>query len=282
MAGDPPELIGCPECGCLNEHATARLAQAQEDIEALERDLRGKRSKISRLEREKHEKLRRSRKYDEAIEVLRHWQEVCAPKAREVDSAERLAAVIARLNGGHTVEELKLAVTGYARKPYVTKQGRSSSGRPSEWYADAELICRTAEHVRKGVAMAATALSPVESALASGQIERLSWRQVKAANRRFIIAALEEQFGTLLEDDSILSEGGLVSPCPRCEEGAGLGRLQIAPPDWNWIARCSACGLDETRLLAAITEEPTDDTDKPVDENILERTHGLLGPPAPE
>jgi hypothetical protein len=254
MARDLPELIACEGCGTLNEQATALLDQARDDIANLEKELRGKRAKISRLEADRFAKLRQHKKYEAAMDVLRHWQATCAPKAREIDSQERLSAVLARLTGGHTVAELKLCATGYAKRPYVGKGGRSSTGKPNEWFADAELIYRSAEHVRKGIALAATTDAP-ESA---GPIDRLSWRRVWHANRKLILDTLAEQYGrqALLKHPS----GYTLSWCPKCSrDDDGIYRpLRIADEPGRYLAECQGCGLNDTRLIAAITKESND------------------------
>lgn len=249
MADDPGELIACDACGTLNERATALFAQIQEDVQNLERELRAKRAKISRLEADRWEKLRKHRRYGDAMEVLGHWRDVCMPSAREIDNQERLSAVLARLSGGRTVEELKLCATGYAKRPYVTKDGRTATGRQSEWFADAELIYRKDENVRRGIALAAATAEPDRPV----SLERVSWRAVQAANRRLIVRALEARFGRLYEEGG----GWLASPCPRCDNHPAM-TLRVAPVGCGWLADCSQCGLDETRLIAAIAEEDDD------------------------
>lgn len=253
MARDPGEIIACEDCGCVQERATALLAQARQQIDELERDLRAKRSKITALERDRTAKLRQSPRYEEALDILRHWQKVCAPNAKEIDSDDRLMAVLARLNGGHSAEELKLAATGYSKRPYVTREGRSATGTPAERKVDAALIFGTPKHVANGIAYAASP-APSGSTLSSSSVERLNWRQVQYANRRLIIRALTEQFGKPVEDQGMLTEGYLLSPCPRCDNDPAL-TLEIAPPGMTWLARCSSCGLDEARLIAAVTED---------------------------
>lgn len=225
------------------------LDQANEQVSLLERDLRGKRSKISQLERDRKTKLQTSKRYQDALIVLRHWKEVCAPRAREIDSPERMEAVLARLNGGHTVDELKLSASGYAKRPYVTSQGRSATGTASQWFADAELIYRNPENVRKGIAWADpsndAALPAARNVM---DLARIPWRQVQIANRKLIVSALEEQFGKGLEDGG----GYTVWPCPKCNNDPA-STLRIAPYGMTWLAQCSQCGINETQLIAAIT-----------------------------
>jgi hypothetical protein len=244
---DQPELIVCEDCGTLNERATALFSQIREDVQHLERELRAKRAKISRLEADRFAKLRKHKRFDDAIEVLEHWRAVCMPSAREIASEDRLTPVLARLSGGRTVEELKLCATGYARRPYVTKEGRASQGRPSEWFADAELIYRKDENVRRGIALAAT--TKTDPSPGTGDMERIPWKQVQLANRRLIVRALTKKFGDPYEDN-----GYLAWPCPRCDNHP-MTTLRVAPVGMTWLADCSACGLNELLLIPAITED---------------------------
>jgi transcription elongation factor Elf1 len=79
-------------------------------------------------------------------------------------------------------------------------------------------------------------------------MERLSWRRVQMANRRLIVRSLEEQFGKGLDD----GYGTVAWPCPKCNNHPA-STLRVAPSGMTWLAQCSSCGLDETRLIAAIT-----------------------------
>jgi putative DNA primase/helicase len=115
----------------------------------LERDLRGKRSQIKRLRADQDEAMRDSPQYDDAIDVLKHWQSVCAPNAKEL-TGKRLENVLARLKA-YEPAELKRAASGYALKPYVVNGRRTHDGGKSDWRADAELIYRDAGHVDTGL-----------------------------------------------------------------------------------------------------------------------------------
>lgn len=250
MARSEPVLVACEECGALNEGATALLSQTQRDLEGAERDLRGKRAQITRLEGERHEKLKKSKRFGEAMTVLRYWQEKLMPTAREIDSPDRLEAVIARLNGKYVVEDLKLCVDGYVKRPYVTKDGRSAHGTKAQWKADAVLIFSTPRHVDSGIAWANS--GGPEFAV-TGDLSRLSWRRVKYANRQLIVQALTEQFGAGLHDDFYQHTRW---PCPRCNNDPACTLVVSDNTNLNYLAECSQCGLDDMRLIAAITEEP--------------------------
>ena len=251
MAGSPPELIACPDCGALQEDASLLLAQAQADIEGLERDLRVKRAKITRLEGERHDKLKASKRFGEAMTVLRYWNEKLAPNAREIDSPDRLECVIARLNGKYPVEDLKLCIDGYAKKPYVTRDGRSAHGTPAQRKVEATLIFGDPKHVDNGIAWANSSTFTDEDKPV-GDISRLDWRKVKAANRALVVRALTEQYGPGLQDRLMAHT---LWPCPRCDDDVALTLRVSDDPHLSYIAECWRCGLNESRLIAAITEE---------------------------
>jgi len=249
MANLLSRRLGCPACGTLladlEDEIRALHEQQQEHIRGLERDLAVKRAKITRLQKDRWAELRASPLYAKALDVLKHWQAVCRPNAREIDSSPRLEAVFARLRGGHTVEELKLAADGYARRPFVVEGRRCAMGRPDQWHADAELIYRSDEHVRRGIAMASVESEP---SVDLRDWSRIPWRRVRRANRQRLLEALRESCGAPLEED-----GFLLFPCPRCRSDPALS-LRVAPEGFAWLARCSRCGVDDERLLEAITD----------------------------
>jgi hypothetical protein len=142
--------VECAGCAARDE----MLTTLREDVGNLERELRRYRAENKRLRKEQSQRLRSHDRYPEAKLVLRHWQEVVAPSARELDSDRRLEPVIARLVGGHTVEELCRCADGYALKPYVVGGRRTHEGPKDDWRADADLIFRDAKRVAAGLAIA--------------------------------------------------------------------------------------------------------------------------------
>jgi hypothetical protein len=150
----------CAACGTVGAECAGCAAREEmlehlrEDVGNLERELRRYRAENKRLRKEQSQRLRAHDRYPEAKLVLRHWQEVVAPSARELDSDRRLEPVIARLVGGHTVEELCRCADGYALKPYVVSGRRTHEGPKDDWRADADLIFRDAKRVAAGLAIA--------------------------------------------------------------------------------------------------------------------------------
>lgn len=235
----------CEACGVVNETATALLADAQETIGGLERDLRSKRATITRLERSKAERLKASKHASEALGVLRHWQATCMPGAREIDSEDRLANVVARLAGGFTADELKRCADGYAKRPFVVQGKRTAHGRPTERHVDAELIYRTPKHVQAGLALAELSASTEPD---PSEWEKLDWRRVRRANHRTILRALTELSGKPHYDEVSRAH---YTECPRC-----ACSLTVFDPDApTTLLNCTGCALDEAIFFRALRED---------------------------
>jgi hypothetical protein len=238
-------LVVCEGCGTVHDDATQLIKQLVEHRDGLEADLRGKRSAISRLKGEQDAALRASPHYGDAHNVLLFWQETCSPKARELDG-ERLRLVIARLKGKYLVADLKLSVLGYARFPYVSDRGRSATGTPSQWQADADLIFRSAKHVDAGLRLAQRQVQA-----APRELGMIPWRQAQAANRRLIVDWLETRQGPGLTREEFRRWG-----CPKC-----AGALWVAPVGAGkaWLACCNSCGLTDEELLPMILDDQGED-----------------------
>ena len=110
-------------------------------------------SKSRALRKEQNDQLTASKHYEPAREVLRTWQNLCMPSAREL-GGERLKLVISRFNGGETEERLKQAVLGYSRYPYVSNWRRVKTGSKDQWKAEAEYVFRNAKNVEQGIRLA--------------------------------------------------------------------------------------------------------------------------------
>lgn len=256
MAQDAPGLsdgrVFCEACGAVHETATALLAESRAATISLSAILGQKDAKITRLEQGKADKLQRSKNIDKAREVLHHWQAVCMPNAREIESEDRLANVLARLAGGFTVDDLKRCADGYAKRPYVVNGKRSANGTPTERHADAELIYRDPKRVQAGLALAeAPAVTEPPT-----DWQRIDWRKVKWANHREIIRALTESSGKPYYDQLSRSHH---TECPRCQ-----GALTVFDPDLGAggsMLRCTGtglgdgCDLDEKTFFRAMRED---------------------------
>lgn len=236
-------IVGCIECGAVHGPASALLTELQEDVGNLERELRVKRSQIKSLKHEQDQSLKQSPYYPAAMRVLNNWASLCAPNTRELTGGGRLEKCIARLKGGFTEQDLDLAVLGYSRFPYVGKNGRIHLGTKKQWFADAELIFRTPQNVKRGMDMASDDAPEIPYEM----LERTHWRRVQQANRKLITNYLTNRMGGPLESNDFL-----MWTCPVCDNHPSM-TLRVAPVGYSFLATCSGCGLTDERLLRMIS-----------------------------
>jgi hypothetical protein len=237
-------LVFCTACGTVHDDATSLFKEQGEKIEDYRLDLEGKRRKIKVLEGDTRQRSQNHPKRPVALRVLTRWRDLCAPGVKELEG-RRLDNCLARLKY-FSEADLNLAVDGYSRFPFIVGKGRRSPfGTPKEWRADAELIFRDAEHVKQGMDLAQDQVAYVPHLL----LEQVPYQRIKELNRGLVIAFLTECFGVAPTD---LGSGVLESPCPRCDDGREVTcPLRIAPAhaELSYLARCSACDLNEIQLL---------------------------------
>jgi hypothetical protein len=142
MAEVPGRDDICPHCG----EQIPQIVNQELVIKDLLKQLGKSKATIEGMRNDRRAGLKSDPFYEDSLEVFEHWRERLMPGAREF-SQDRAKAVMARLRAGATTDDLKKAIDGCARKPYVTEKGRSADGLPSERYADLELICRSERHV---------------------------------------------------------------------------------------------------------------------------------------
>lgn len=235
----------CGECGCLLPKVQTALAVRDERIETLledvenaERELRAKRAQIKALKRQQDQRAKSDPKYEDAMEVLEHWRMMCAPNSREL-GGKRLENVLARLNNGYGVAELKLAANGYAARPYVVNGKRVSDGHKENWYADAELVFRDAQKVDAGIRMATMGASERTPSNTSMSIKEA---------RVWVLDRLDDLYpGMTLRDEQM---GWWVSPCPVCQ----MAHLSLRVLDRNekpWLF-CTECEADGPKVAEAL------------------------------
>ena len=146
--------------GQVDEEATEAYAELQELIDDLRIRVTGQdeeldkyRRKVMALQADQYTKLTASKHYEPAMRVLRSWQTLCQPTAKELET-DRLKLVISRFNGGETEERLLKAVLGYSRYPYLVNWQRVRSGSKAQWKAEAEFVFRNAKNVEAGIRLA--------------------------------------------------------------------------------------------------------------------------------
>lgn len=81
-------------------------------------------------------------------DLFQYWQERTGHQRAKLDDKRR-RKIAARLKDGYSPEEIRQAINGAAKFPYVTAAGRSATGRPNERFDDIELVCRDAVHLER-------------------------------------------------------------------------------------------------------------------------------------
>ena len=139
----------------------ADLAQAREqlkacmvDLQNAETELRGMRREVKRLKTELDKARGQHVGQADANAVFDYWCGKLSKRKGTKFGEKRQRVVKARLRENFTVDELRLAIDGCARFPFVTGQGRRAEGKPSERYDDLELICRDETTVERFMALA--------------------------------------------------------------------------------------------------------------------------------
>jgi hypothetical protein len=148
-------------CDC---EAAKRVLTLERENAMLATDLdlvQEKAKQAFRAEQAAKNKLNNSRRDDPNAAVIRdiadHWRVMCNhPKVVVEPTADddRWEKVRRRLEH-FSVSELKQAINGAARFPYVVQgQGRAETGTRKQRHDDLELICRSPRNVEKFMALA--------------------------------------------------------------------------------------------------------------------------------
>lgn len=130
-----------------SEHAlTARLIQAEEDLQGAEKALRKERRRSKALETEKQHERERYEQRQLVTELFEFWQRR-TKHAKSRLTPDRFDVLRSALDQGYTPREIALAIAGCAFDPFVTqnRNGRSErhddltvclrSGKALEQYA---------------------------------------------------------------------------------------------------------------------------------------------------
>lgn len=246
-------LRACPECGVLLERHVATIAATRDELEHTQKELAIARATISRMRGDQASRQKQNPHHDEAMEVLEHWRQLCAPRTRELNGT-RLKNCLDRLDHGYTVEDLKASVEGYAAFPFVVEGRRSPHGSKRQRYIDAELIFRDAKHVDAGLNLrppdGENGYVGVTPNLPPSLLAGIHWKRVQRANQAAMIRFLEERFGPGIRDD-----GWFYSRCPRCESPGDTIRMPSLTRNLPWLVECFHCGLKDEHLLGMMARE---------------------------
>jgi hypothetical protein len=145
------EQIACPHCGVLLDDLQAYVDGLLFERHAMQETNTKQLARIKSLTRDKDMEAHRHRHYLTARQILFYWQQECHPDAREVESRDRLKAVLDRLDGGYEPWRLMDAVRGYSKFPFLVSGRRVADGAPAQRKVDAELIFRSPRNVDTGI-----------------------------------------------------------------------------------------------------------------------------------
>ena len=125
-----------PETGEITEQTCPYCAVKDDEIEGLQRDIRGWAARHAALKRDKEAEARAHKYWPVAVELFQHWQEVCNHPGCDWD-ADRFFLVepFIRKNGRDLCQR---AIDGAAYDPFITTRKNGTKKRHDGW----ELIFR--------------------------------------------------------------------------------------------------------------------------------------------
>jgi hypothetical protein len=95
----------------------------------------------------------------QALEIFEHWKKVFSKRGDVIFSEKRKGKVLARLNQGYTIDQIKQAIDNCAKSEFhVTNH-----------YTDLELICRDPEHMDKFIDYVPPPPAPAKPQQPAGQ-----------------------------------------------------------------------------------------------------------------
>ena len=154
-ADEPDPESFCPSCG----EVLPILAQKEEALRLVEKALRIERAKVTRLQKDRDKQDAMHPLAEEARAVFNYWRVQLSPGSREF-TGQRFEKVVARLNAGATVDDLKQAVDGCKLRPYVTNKGRTATGEAHEKHIGLHLICKDEDNVQRFMSYVDAAKAP--------------------------------------------------------------------------------------------------------------------------
>lgn len=209
-------MVSCPNC-----ERNQRMAKgAMIDAENLEVDLRAARRRIKDLEKRLDTERKADPQFEAAREVFEYWTTTQKNPERCLFTADRQRKLIARLNEGHTIDELKEAIDGAAVGAFEKDGVRYDSISTIFKGGDSVRLYRQKARANK---IDGSNLSPTQL------VTKIT--EMAGAEPGF-----SERLGTYEWD-----------PCPVCQEAT----LTLSV-NGSMRFLCGGCGADETRLRAFV------------------------------
>jgi hypothetical protein len=157
-------IEGCEDCAKLKAHlidAETANAELGRQVAGLERNLRRAYSTETLLRNELEGRREEEPEAKAIKEVCDYWKRSLNHETAKTPlTGARAKAVRARLRERFTTADLKRAIDGCVRVPYVGANGRKPHGKPRERHDDLSLICRDEETVERFIRYANAEVEP--------------------------------------------------------------------------------------------------------------------------
>lgn len=210
----------------------ARFDILSADFENAETELRAKRRLIKSLERKLAEVNGLQKFAEEVDSIFDYWRRATGHERARLGDKRR-QAVTGRLRDGYSVADIKRAIDGAARDPFV-KNGKK--------FDDLELICRDEVKLEGFMARASTDVQPLHSPPPPDQQDLVLHNA---------LVGLREHLAREVCAPVAHDSGGEVFHCPLCPE-------QMYTLLFDLDARsvyCMCCGSDHRAVTEALIDQ---------------------------
>lgn len=246
----------CKECKTFQqiaEEASQREKQAFTDLENAERELRVKRAAVTRLQNQIDREHELSEEATVVKEIIEYYAKTTGHTRTKITPIGANADAIRKaFRMKHTVEEIKQAIDGAAKFPFVTGPGqRSATGKKQQRYDSLETILRNENQIRKFRELAGVDLGePV--ALETEDVSLTTAERMRALNY-----PLARVLSALWQIDAPLENPNADEYRTMCPVHFGPGLIARRSDEGLMSLLCSS-GCEWWRLLAALKLEPAD------------------------
>jgi hypothetical protein len=248
----------CAECSSYKEaaiNAEQAAAQIHEQLTATQQLVTELRMRLGKVMAENAREAGQGAEAKIVLDIIQYWvQQTGHTKAKVSAAGERAKYVRKALHMGHSVEEIKEAIDGAARFPYVVNKRRSRTGSKEQLYDDLPTVLRDEVQIQKmrrlskghGEPLQPVAQPEAEPSPPSAIDE---WRKLNYP-WALVTAALWEKEIEVDASDPDVRRG-------RCPVHFGPGLIVNRREDGVVSLVCSA-GCEFWRLLAALGLEAGD------------------------
>lgn len=118
------------------------LMEVRIQLQDAEGEIRRQRRQIAQLKSELSKSRKDAPEYETAKRVYDYWKRTFSKNGTTKFGPAREKAVVARLKEGFEEEQLRQAIDGCKKKPFVGPHGRMCEGKKAQRHDDLALICR--------------------------------------------------------------------------------------------------------------------------------------------